>query len=146
MKSVINEKAKLGELLEKIQEKQRRIQEKEKRLLNKSLIEIGKMAYKANIHKFDSDLLYGAFLEIQKKSNSEEARNIWKSNLQQSNSIDELLPIAIKFEKITKEVDSTLRHLKFKWNRFRKEYFGRSDLETVKKICEKYNGKMEIIK
>ena len=121
-------KLKLDEEKKKLLLKAQLLQEQEKKKRVKRFQEIGRLAYKANIDHLSSEALLGVFLEIAENSQQEASIQKWQTRAQaflKTRSEENSTPLAIKFKaEVSKKIADQLRELNFKWNRFRKEYYG----------------------
>lgn len=141
MHNILNEKlAKIAkkkhDLLERERLLKERGKERQKKQRVKQSIEIGKLACKANIDAIDKDVLLGAFLEISERAQKSDHVEKWKADavsfIQSSSSTQEA-PLSLSFQtQISKDIQNHLKNLGFRWNKFRKEYYGygkKSELE-----------------
>jgi hypothetical protein len=142
MDALEKKKLKIDEERQKLVLKERILKEQEKKRRAKQFIEIGRLAYKADIDQLDSHVLLGAFLEISKNKNEKQVES-WKKNADifvQEQSESHSTPLTIKFKsEPAKSIIEELVKLKFKWNRFLKIYYGkgnRKELENLLKNCE----------
>lgn len=140
---------KLEEKKKKILLKEKILREKEKKKKSKRFSLIGKLASKANIDHFDDKTLLGAFLEIQRLSESEEIKSEWKSSGQsfiQGNQITEQTPLSLSF---TEDPDSltkkALKDLGFRWNSFRKEFYGYGKKEELQSVLNGTKFNIEVL-
>lgn len=136
------EKKKLGEekkkLKEKLAAKEQKLKEREKKHLFNQLIGIGKLASKANIDNLEKMALLGAFIEISQKKNEQLILENWSKiaeeflkYIDQNNAVS----LSVKFPSPPdKIILDKLKELKFKWNRFRKEFYGFGNKDEVSKI------------
>lgn len=131
------EKEKLEKKKKQLLLKEKLIKEKERQVRARRLVEIGKLAGKAEIDHLDEQVILGAFLEIAE--NLKEKRNLenWKQKAKAflenaEESIQE--PLIISFaSNPAPEVKFLLRELNFKWNNFRKEFYGYGDRKSIEK-------------
>lgn len=149
MKDLIEiKKKKIDEQIEKnlIRKKMLLIQEKKKRQMKFS--EIGKLAYQANIDQIDKEVLLGAFIEIAKNINEEKLKE-WKDNVNQlkknQTTNDQQLYSLSFLEEISTEIKRKLKENGFVWNRFRKEYYGKSSSQKIKGFLENIKVNIEIL-
>lgn len=129
-----------------LQEKKIIDDEKKKRV--KQFAEIGKLAFDADIDRLDRKLLLGAFLEISSLLTNTERTNQWYVLANNFESEKENLgqALIIAFDDLPSEaVRSKLKDLKFKWNKFRGEYYGYGDKKIVSSLLESCKCKIEIV-
>ena len=143
-------KQKLDEEKKKIIAKELRIKQLEKKNLLNKWIEIGKLAHKANIHDIETDVLFGAFLEIYdfKKENTNLEK--WKNKSKHQEiklSLEAVQPLTVKFtDSLDKGHNSIMRELNFKWNRFRKEFYGHGNKTEIQSKLKDFDCVIEEIK
>ena len=115
-------------LKEKLSAKELRLKEKEKKHLFNKLIEIGKIAAKSNIDDIEKMTLLGAFLEINQKKDEQLVLENWRKKAEEflkHSDQNDTVSLSIKFSSHPdKIILDKLKELKFKWNRFRKEFYG----------------------
>ena len=133
---------------ERIEKKEKILKAKERKLRIRKLIELGSLVEKAHIGQLQSEALLGAFAEIQLKSKDPETLSKWtetgKIFLNQQSSISKT-PLIVSFETPPpEEILKQLRGYKFKWNRFRKEWYGYGDKEELASIFEKFSPKITV--
>jgi len=128
--------------LEKLEKKKKRIllqerliKEKQKKKQHKRFAEIGKLANRAKIDGLDDETLLGAFLEIAEQLDQQEKKMNWKQValvfLQESYQ-DMTNPLIISFNSQPEEqVIELLQGLKFRFNKFRNEYYGHADRKSL---------------
>ena len=143
MNKIDAEKEKLEMMKKKIQLQEKILKEKEKRQRALRFEEIGRIAVKANIDSLDENTILGAFLEISEKINERKTIEDWKRRAEKFLTVAEKTddsPISISFKNDpSTEIKNKLKDANFKWNRFRKEYYGfgnKSELETLFKETE----------
>jgi hypothetical protein len=123
-----------------LKQKERMIKEKERRLRTKNFEEIGRIAFDAKISGLDRETLFGAFLEIAKKSANEKHLKEWKSHADSFYKVREReakTPLSISFEKSPAvEIKNELKTRKFKWNSFRGEYYGYGNREELTSLLK----------
>lgn len=131
------EKEKLEKKKKQLLLKEKLIKEKERQVRARRLIEIGKLAGKAEIDRLDEEVILGAFLEIaenlKEKNNLEKWKKKAKAFLENTEeSTQEPLIISFSSNPIP-EIKSLLRELNFKWNNFRKEFYGYGDRKSLER-------------
>lgn len=133
-------KKRLDEERYKISLKEQRLKEREKKEQFKQLLDIGRLASKANIDTLDKKALLGAFLEISQKKEDASALELWQQAADKVLFIhqNELVRLTIKFkENPSKDILDKLKSMDFKWNRFLKVYYGNGSKEE---ICSQLRG------
>lgn len=136
-------KLKLDEEKKKLLLRSQLLQEQEKKKRSKRFQEIGRLAYKASIDHLDAETLLGVFLDIADNSQQTDFLQKWKSRAQaflKARSEENATPIAIKFKSdVNKEMAQKLKELNFRWNRFRKEYYGYGNKSQLTQILGEAN-------
>lgn len=142
-----DKKKKLAEKIEKFELQKKMLEAKERKKRVSKFHEIGKLANKAGIDGLDEQILLGAFLEIAKAR--QEKHNQWK---EQAQSFYDSLPkdaaqvFSIYFvEEPPPQIKNHLKKRKFIWNRFKREYCGRGNLEDLTNLLHGLNVKIEEI-
>lgn len=137
---------KLAQKKSKIEHREKVLKEKERKLKIRRYIEIGVIAAKFGIDQWDDMVLTGIFAEIQELSKANEAINLWKKKGEEL-SKTALSPLIVSSEnEFPEATKDTLKKRKFKWNSFRKEWYGyglKEEIEELVKICD---GQVDIAK
>lgn len=130
-----------NKLKQKLVLKEQRLRNHEKKLNFNKLVEVGKLAEKANLDKIDSAVLLGAFIEISR--NKEDFKNLerWKNlaleyENNQKQDKNNSVRLTIKFDATTpdEKILTYLKETKFKWNRFRQEFYGCGNKDEISKF------------
>ena len=145
MNSIAEQKKRLQEKKSQIKYKEMILKEKEKKAETKNLIQIGSLVKKSGLHELDHTAILGALLEIFPKSKDEEQLKIWRENaskfLEKNSQVSRII---LTFEKeIGEEEKSELKQMKFKWNPFRKEWYGSHNKEDIFSKFAKFNPILE---
>lgn len=143
-------KKKLDNQKKKLLLKEKILRDKEKKKEVLKLQEIGRLAKLANITHLNEQVLFGAFIEIAKKTSDQNQIVLWKkiaSDVPQGNQNNENTKIyAISFkEDPSLEIKESLKNMNFKWNKFRKEFYGSANLETLKVLLKSTEQKIDEI-
>lgn len=132
------EKEKIENKKKKILLQERLIKEKEKQVKARRSSEIGKLALKAKIDHLDDEILLGAFLELAEKNQEPKSIEIWKQRAKDflDSSNDEVQdPLIISFSsEPDPKIKSLLREMNFKWNNFRKEFYGYGNRKSIEEV------------
>ena len=135
-------------VLQKIEERKKRIRELEIRAKKlgrkKRLVEFQSLANKAGLLDLDLDstALFGALLEISESSKDLKTLNRWKER--GAIKTEDKIPVAISFKTSpSQEIKDSLKDLKFRWNSFRREYYGSGDISVLKSLLK--NVEHEVI-
>ena len=128
----IEQKKKILELKKKL------LKEKERKQRFKQSIEIGKLACKANIDSLDKQILFGAFIEIFERSQKPDHVNAWKNlavTFNQKSDFNLTVALSVSFKSdFGQEVKDKLKSLGFRWNKFRKEFYGYGNKNEIESI------------
>ncbi len=132
------QKHKIAQEKSRIQLKEKLLQEKERKLKVKKSIEIGKIFAQAGIDTLDSNELLGALLEIKQKAQDKSTLNSWALSGEKAintNRKNQGSDLIIAFGNTPSEsITNELKKLKFKWNRFRQEWYGNGKKEELVSI------------
>lgn len=75
--------------------------------------------------------------------------NSWKDkakNFEEKFNVSADTMLAVKFkEKKNKEAVNILKDLKFKWNKFRKEYYGNANKKQIEHQLSKFDVNVEVL-
>lgn len=149
IQDIEEEKRKLAIKKEKIQIREKLLREKERKKRARRFEEIGKMAFKTNIDTIEKDALVGAFIEIYEQQKDDATRERWKRKSEEFAKKEEktdATPLSVKFtNEPTKNTTDKLKELNFKWNRFRKEYYGYGSKERLEQILEGNDFLIEVL-
>ena len=130
-----------------IQEKLLKEKEKQKRVRRFSLI--GKIASKADIDHLDDETLLGAFLEIASNLPSEEKIEEWKNNgksFVSNGKGSDGTPLSVAFPNDPKpEIKKILKGLGFRWNSFRKEFYGYGRKDEIQQALSGVDFRIEVL-
>lgn len=131
-----------------IEQRERLLKQKERKLETKRLIEIGRLAAKVGIDTLDSPTLAGAFIDIREKFLNPDIKKTWEENgnhflTDELKSNDQ--PIIIKFSlNPSEEAKAKLKHLRFRWNNFRKEWYGYGKIEEIQNLIKGSDASVEL--
>lgn len=149
MAAIEEEKIKLEREKEKIRIKESLIKEKEKRKRAKRFNEIGRIAFKASIDNLSDDALLGAFMEISENLKSSERITTWENKAKAygySGKSSNASPLSVSFEKSpSKQEKAIMKELAFKWNSFRKEFYGYAKEEALRKRLPDSKFTLEVL-
>ncbi len=150
----------MSEVLDKLSEKKRKLDEQKKKLNDlefrerlkkkkQNLVILRKLLDKTNLMDTFSNnhqALEGAFIELSELAKDNKNVTRW-INLAESSSLksaSSFLALAISFKNHpSNEVREKLKALKFKWNGFRKEYYGFGDKKEIEKLLSDTEAKIE---
>lgn len=129
---------------DKIQLQEKILQEKARQKRARRFIEVGKLAYKANIDEMDPEALLGAFLEIAELMEDQAKLTYWSKRgreLQQKSSSKEELPLlVITFAELPSDEEKRkLKQQGFRWYAARKEFYGRGSEDLLRSILSGSN-------
>ena len=143
-----SEKEVLAQKIARLELKEKLIREKERKLKLKRLLELGDIVAKAEIDHLDVETLLGAFLEIKALSAKEERVEKWKAFGKESLDIDKVLnpqPLIVSFEsELPMNIKIALRQKKFRWNQFRREWYGYGKKDDIEEFLKGQKANVEI--
>ena len=125
------------------------LKEREKKALHKRYAGLGKLVYEAGLSSLDDDTLKGAFAELTALAKNPEKKALWKeagASLVSKHNPTESDQIVVSFSKLpSTEIKNRLRDLQFKWNSFRKEFYGYGSAKEIKSLLTNIDCSVEII-
>ena len=146
--AIKDEKQKIELKKKKLLLKEKFIREKEKQAQARKLTDIGKLARKAEIDHLDEETLLGAFLDIAERHYEQKSLVNWKEKAKaflENTAEDSQDPLIISFSSIpTPEIKSLLRELSFKWNSFRKEFYGYGHRRSIEEALAGTDFRIEL--
>lgn len=149
IEKILEQKVLISAKKEKLEMREKLLRNKERKIQTKRLIQDGELISKAGIDHLDPNALLGALLEIKEKSKNEKSISEWSEKgkaLLASHRSEGKQPLIVSFDSellpITK---STLKSLKFKWNPFRKEWYGLGKKEDIESIFKDQRVGMKVI-
>lgn len=147
--TLIKERQSLAEKKRKIHLREKIIKERERKALYRKFLHVGKIAHQAGITNLDLDSIRGAFLEIADFSQDPNKLENWKalaSSISKSISTEGREQLAICFdESPDPKVKRTLRDLEFKWNAFRKEFYGYGKKQDLQRQLKDVKCRIEVL-
>ena len=148
MSSYELEKEKIAQKMAKLERKEKIIRKKEQKFRHKQLIQLGTLINKANISHLDPETLMGAFLEIKDLATKKDQIEKWKSKGLSSLAVERETnpqPLIISLEsELPIEIKAELRQKKFRWNPFRREWYGYGKKEDLESFLKGYKPHVEI--
>ncbi len=153
MASLSHQKEKLERQKARLQSQEQKLKTLERKQRTRRLIELGGLIVKAELEALNNNTLLGALLSLKHHMiNTESIVSEWTEqgakafeslDQNQSNGSDKT-PVVITFNsEPPRELKSQLRDLNFKWNPFRKEWYGYGNLHELKSIINPANGIIE---
>jgi hypothetical protein len=136
--------------MEKLERREKMLKEKERKIQTKKLIQSGELISMAQIEHLDPRALLGALLEIKEKSKDENTLKEWATRGQATltrdrNENDQQLILLLDSEP-SHEIKATLKRLKFKWNPFRREWYGLGKKEEIECIFKDQGASVKVIR
>ncbi|WP_085784273.1 conjugal transfer protein TraD [Candidatus Nucleicultrix amoebiphila] len=112
----------------------------ERKSRTRRLIELGGLVAKAGLEEWDTNALYGAFLEIKESAEDVKTVKAWahKGGAAFARKNTNKSPVIVKFEsKPDEETRTKIRELGLKWNALRGEWQGYIELRVLKEVLQK---------
>lgn len=133
----------------RLNQKEKILKDKERKHRTRKLIELGGLISKAELEHLNEATLLGALLEIKEKL-SNESINSWtlkgEKALQNDREIN-FQPLIISFEtEPTLDIKNMLRENRFRWNAFRKEWYGHGKKDQMDQLLKNQRVTVEIAK
>lgn len=161
MPSLSHQKKQLERQKQKLQQQEARLQLKSQKLKTlerkqrtSRLIELGGLVVKAQLEDLNNNTLLGAFLSLKKQMSSDtNILNDWtdlgakafeEGKTRDGKGSTEKVALILTFEVAPpRELKSQLRDLNFKWNPFRKEWYGYGRPTELAPLIKTYGGTCE---
>ncbi len=155
MTSLSHQKEKLERLKAKLQSQEQKLKLTERKKRTRRLIELGGLIVKAELEELNNNTLLGALLSLKQHVTNnetiipewtEQGAQAFEAQTQHEGEGDEAdtIPLVITFEtEPPRELKSQLRDLTFKWNLFRKEWYGYGNIHELKSIITPARGTVE---
>ena len=153
MTSLSHQKERLERQKARLQSQEQKLKTLERKKRTRRLIELGGLIVKAELEELNNNTLLGALLSLKQHiTNNETILHEWTEKgakafeaLDQDQSIGtDKIPLVITFKsEPSRELKSQLRDFNFKWNPFRKEWYGYGNLYELKSIIKSANRTIE---
>ena len=146
------QKERLAQRKAKLSLDEQKLKLQERKIRTRRLIELGGLVAKAELDHLNNNTLLGALLFIKSGSHQKENIDLWTEqgarSFEESKSKiktkEEKIPLIITFKsEPTRETKSQLRDLKFKWNPFRKEWYGYGAESDILDLVKDIGGSVE---
>ncbi len=147
---------KISEKLEKIATKkaivarqEKGLKQREKKIRDSHLIQLGKLIQKAGIEHLEMTTLFGALSFIKDAISDPKNKQDWTEKGEFL--LKEASPKKGGYLVVTLPADSPtdakklLKELRFRWNQFRKEWYGYGDAGELEKTLSSFQGKVEVV-
>lgn len=141
-------KTKFQLMKEKLALKERMLAMKERKKRVKRFSEVGKIAYSAGIDQLDQAILLGAFLEISSQLSEKLKIDHWKRLADEFSKEQETEKsgLIISFQNPpSDEIRTTLKEMKFRWNKFRGEYYGYGEKKLLDELLKTCQANIEVV-
>lgn len=137
------EKEKLDQTRARLEKRQKLIHTKMRKGRLKGMIELGGLVAKAGLENFDPVVLFGAFLEIKEAATNEKALKRWAEKREAWLKMNEARRLIVKLlSEPATEASNLLKGKKFRWNTFRKEWYGFGKKEEIEMSLGKSNAEV----
>lgn len=150
MPSLSHQKEKLERHKAKLQSQEQKLKLLERKKRTRRLIELGGLIVKADLESLNNNTLLGALMSLKSslqtnESLIEEWTSIGAAAFETSSQpMGDTSPLVITFKtEPPRELKSQLRDLNFKWNPFRKEWYGYGDMQELSRWILPHNGTVE---
>ncbi|MDP3936208.1 MAG: conjugal transfer protein TraD [Alphaproteobacteria bacterium] len=153
MISISHQKERLDRQKARLQSQEQKLKTLERKQRTRRLIELGALFVKAELEELNNNTLLGALLSLKHHMASNEAiLSEWTEQgakafeaLDQNQSAGaDKIPLVITFQsEPPRELKSHLRDLNFKWNPFRKEWYGYGNTHELQSLIKSENGTIE---
>lgn len=147
MTSLSHQKEKLERQKARLQSKEQRLKTLERKQRTRRLIELGGLIVKAELDDLNNNTLLGALLSLKQQTlENERIVTEWTTAGAEafeasSPTPHATLPLVITFtNEPPRDVKAHLRDLNFKWNPFRKEWYGYGSPQTLEPLMENHSA------
>lgn len=137
---------KIAETKEKLEQKERLLKLKNRKAQIRRWIEIGSIASKFGLDKFDDLVLRGAFAEIQEKAKHSPTMENWRQQAQSQQVSDQAKLLIIFADEPSEKLKKSLKEKQFRWNRWRKEWYGHGKKDEIETLVREHGGRVEVVK
>jgi hypothetical protein len=154
--SLSHQKEKLERQKARLQSQEQKLKLTERKKRTRRLIELGGLIVKAELEELNNNTLLGALLSLKSsiaKSETvipewtEQGANAFEAQKQREGEGEDgadSTPLVITFKtEPARELKSQLRDLNFKWNPFRKEWYGYGNIKELTSIISSAKGTVE---
>lgn len=153
MTSLSHQKERLERQKARLQSQEQKLKTLERKKRTRRLIELGGLLVKAELEELNNNTLLGALLSLKHHMASNEAilsewtelgAQAFDVQNQTTESGSEILPLVITFNsEPPRELKSQLRDLNFKWNPFRKEWYGYGNMTSLVRLTQPHGAMVE---
>ncbi len=144
--TIDKQKDRLADKKRKIEMQERLLKEKERKIRSKTINSVIRLAEVSKVTELTSDEILGALLEISERSCDVSNREKWKSRASEFHKSSKASPlIVVPKAEPTKESGKVMKSLGFRWNAFRKEWYGHGNLDEIKKATVSLDAKVEVV-
>lgn len=145
------ENQKIADKLKEIEDRKSQLRYKEKILKNKGrkiqakrLIQLSSVLKKCGIDTWDIPTLLGACLELKERGKDLDQLAQWKEKGEGFNQKTPMPLIVIPTSEAPDSFVQTMKDKNFKWNKFRKEWYGYGVKEEIEELVKTYKGRVDI--
>ena len=137
------EREKIDQIKARLERKQKLITSKERKIKLKRVLELGDLIIRAGLENIESEILFGALLDIKDQSTNSATIKNWTTRgceWLKKNQRNRLI-VSIKTE-ASENVKEVLKTRKFKWNAYRQEWYGVGHKEELLSVLGKENAEI----
>ncbi len=153
MTSLSHQKERLERQKARLQSQEQKLKTLERKQRTRRLIELGGLIVKAELEELNNNALLGALLSLKSsisknetliKEWTEQGAQAFEALDQNKSTGSDKTPVVITFKsEPQRELKSQLRDLNFKWNPFRKEWYGYGNIHELKSRIKPAHGTVE---
>lgn len=153
MTSLSHQKERLERQKARLQSQEQKLKTLERKKRTRRLIELGGLIVKAELEELNNNTLLGALLSLKHHMASNEALlSEWTElgaqafealDQSQSTGMDKTPLVIIFNSEPPRELKSRLRDLNFKWNPFRKEWYGYGNMTSLVRLTQPHGALVE---
>ncbi len=147
IEKLMEQKEKISQKKERLEKKELLLKMKERKIQTNRLIQAGELITKAGIDHLPPVTLLGALLEIKDRAHDEIAIKAWQTKAEVMFQHDQRVnaqPLILSFEvELDESSKTSLKALKFRWNAFRREWYGFGKKDELEVMFKGFGAKIE---
>ncbi|MBX9744394.1 MAG: conjugal transfer protein TraD [Chlamydiales bacterium] len=147
IEKLMKQKEKISQKKEHLGKKELLLKMKERKIRTRRLILSGELIVKAGIDHLPPIVLLGALLEIKDRAHDEIAIKAWQTKAEVMFEHDQHVnaqPLILSFEvELDESSKASLKALKFRWNAFRREWYGFGKKDELEALFKGFGAKIE---
>jgi hypothetical protein len=139
-------KEELAKKKKRLEQQEQLLKVKERKKRTSQHIKLGQMVENAGLSELPTSLLQGALIEIASLRNEQSAKNRWQVLADEaisSGAKEGRTPLIVSISECSADAKARLKEFRFRWNRFRNEWYGEANLKELSDALKPYNAVIE---